>query len=249
MLYIKKTEPPQELTDFINTSRGVGTFNPPYNSLQTNNPVVSSYAAYTILKRQLHSEQRGLCCYCMKVISLQDSRVEHFLPQSLFIEGHVDYYNLYLACSDSVGYIEERQHCDVRKGNDLIAKFIGCGDSRSINCGDLVRYTHEGFILPQQSSYKSVEKIYENYRSLSIKAKAILVTIELLNLNTPELVEERKKTIDEVVEKISEAGADTAKLETMKREYEEGHSLKFAGVAIYFFKQKLERLSASRPIP
>ncbi|HEX8148824.1 MAG TPA: retron system putative HNH endonuclease [Pyrinomonadaceae bacterium] len=242
MLFIRKTHPPPDLLDFINTERRRGVFNPAYSDLQTDNPTNPYYRAYTQLREQLYAEQRGLCCYCMKVISVRNSNVEHFLPQSAFPEGEVDYYNLYLACRYSQGLPKDRQHCDIRKANALIGKFIGYGSPTVQRCEDLIKYTPDGYILPANTPFKSLEDAQKNYLRLGPNDKAILVTIEILNLNTRDLRKEREHFIDDLIREIMKSPTDTTKLEAMRREYEEDFSKKFAGVALYFIKQRLGTL-------
>lgn len=242
MLFIRKTHPPTDLLDFINNERGRGVFNPAYSDLQTDNPINPYYRAYAQLRQQLYAEQRGLCCYCMKVISVRNSNIEHFLPLSVFPEGEVDYYNLYLACRYSQGLPKDRQHCDIRKANALIGKFIGYGSPTTSRCEDLIKYTPDGYILPANTRFKSLEDVQKNYLSLAPIDKAILVAIEILNLNTRELRKEREIFIDGLIREIMKSATNITRLEAMRREYEEDFSMKFAGVALYFIKQRLRTL-------
>ncbi len=84
MLFIKKTHPKPSLTDWIKKS---GRDFPAYESLQTANPRVDSYQAYTELREQLYEEQRGLCCYCMQRITKDNSNIEHFLRNEICRRG------------------------------------------------------------------------------------------------------------------------------------------------------------------
>jgi uncharacterized protein (TIGR02646 family) len=246
VLYVRKTQPPPDLLAFIDDEKRKGVFHPEYSDLQNISYSSLSQAAYNRLKEQLCYEQRGLCCYCMKVITKDNSTIEHFLPQSIFPEGHVDYYNLYLACRYSHGRREEHQHCDIRKGDSLITKFIGVCRADGEKCEDFFQYTHDGYILPKHKTFKLPAEFYKNFKHLDLMSKGILLAIETLNLNVSDLKRDRESFTLRLLTKINEA--NIPQLQYMKRYYEQEHSKSFAGVAIYFLKQKLERLSASRSI-
>lgn len=241
MLYIKKTQPSQELIDWLNVEKESGRLYPHYNSLQTSNSTVSSFKVYQSLRKQLYDEQRGLCCYCMKRVTTDNSNVEHFLPQSIFPENEVDYYNLYLACRYSHGYNKERQHCDIAKGNELISKYIGYHHvAENRKCQDLFRYTEDGYILPNKNDFKTLLKFYQNYASLTSQEKELLATISVLNLNCDSLVNDRVKFITDTKPKIDSI-TDTERLNKMILFYET-EPIAFAGVALYFLKERLKTL-------
>lgn len=246
MLYIKKTQPSQELTNWISTKKSEGEIHPHYESLQTQNSAVSSYDAYQSLRTQLFNEQKGICCYCMKKITIENSNIEHFLPQSIFPENEVDYYNLYLACRYSHGKAKPKQHCDIAKGNELISKYIGyihhdSGRSITTKCEDFIQYTSDGYILPKKQNYLSQVKFYQNYSSLTPQEKELLGTIEILNLNCESLVNERNKFISEfkstVVSNINDKASALRKIQ-----FYQSKSTQFTGVALYFLNEHLKNL-------
>lgn len=246
MLYIKKTHPNQSLIDWIQRQHDTGVAYPKYESLQTTNPSVDSYQAYTELREQLYKEQRGLCCYCMQRITKDNSNIEHFLPQQAFIENQVDYYNLYLACRRSRGLAKEKQYCDIAKGDRLIGKFIGYFNpqaEKEKKCQDFFQYTDDGYILPNKTGFKTITRFYKEYKSLTAQEKELLGTIEILNLNCASLVDVREKFIKEepAIKSQTEEISDITRLETMQNFYETSET-KFAGVAIYFIKKRIEVL-------
>src|SRR5258708_1265852 len=53
-------------------------------------------------KRQVHEslvhEQRSVCCYCGRRISLPDSHIEHFRPQGEWPDLDLDYENMHASC-------------------------------------------------------------------------------------------------------------------------------------------------------
>jgi uncharacterized protein (TIGR02646 family) len=50
------------------------------------------------LKADLIEEQGRVCCYCGRRITLQDSHIEHFRPQSRYAGATLKYENLYASC-------------------------------------------------------------------------------------------------------------------------------------------------------
>jgi uncharacterized protein (TIGR02646 family) len=243
MLYIKKTQPSQELIDWLNIEKESGRLYPHYNSLQTSNSTASSFKAYQSLRKQLHDEQRGLCCYCMKRVTTDNSNVEHFLPQSIFPENEVDYYNLYLACRYSHGKREEEQYCDIAKGNKLIGKYIGYVHTEKgvvTKCEDLLQYTEDGYVLPNKTGFKTLQKFHQSYASLTSQEKELLATIAVLNLNCNSLVNDRVKFIADTKAKIDSI-TDAERLNKMILFYKT-EPIAFAGVALYFLQERLKTL-------
>ena len=150
MLMIKKTFPPQNLINF-NSPRRTISANPTYQELGANT------ALFQEIKNHLKNEQRGLCCYCMQIVTADNCNVEHFLSQSMFPEYQTDYYNLYLACRYSHGKAKENQYCDIRKGNELIAKLLGFHLANGKLCQDLFQYDEvDGSVLPTADKSKEL---------------------------------------------------------------------------------------------
>ncbi|QNN25096.1 TIGR02646 family protein [Planctomycetales bacterium ZRK34] len=81
-----------------------------------------NYADKDGLRVALHSEQRGLCCYCMGRIraNVGDMKIEHWQCQATYPQQQLVYRNLLGACLGGEGLPRHLQHCDTRKGNDDI---------------------------------------------------------------------------------------------------------------------------------
>lgn len=242
MLFIQKTQPSQDLSNWIIDQKSSGISLPKYSNLQTKNSNAGSFLAYDSLRKQLYKEQNGLCCYCMKKITPDNSNIEHFLPQSAFPEHEVDYYNLYLACRYSHGFSREKQHCDIAKENQLISKFIGYNHAvENRKCQDFFQYTDDGYILPKKSGYATLQKFHQNYVSLTAQEKELLGTIEVLNLNCESLLNDRMKFIKDLKELVIPQLSDIPSV-NKKVLFYETESTKFAGVALYFLRERLNKL-------
>jgi hypothetical protein len=166
---------------------------------------------------------------------------EHFLPESKFKLDEVNYYNLYLACTDKDG--TNTGHCDRTKGDILIGKYIG-----HPNCANYFKYNVKGEILPQKLSFEDWDKykqstkidLFEN----SPETAEILATISTLKLNQTELVKKRKEFIADIL-KVVPTLTTKEQCETVIQKYQTisvDTPQRFAGIAIYFLKERLNNL-------
>lgn len=69
-----------------------------------------------LLHEQLLREQFFCCCYCGREITIKDSHIEHFRPQSSFTHLELDYQNLHASCIRQTNP-ETPLHCGHKKGN------------------------------------------------------------------------------------------------------------------------------------
>jgi uncharacterized protein (TIGR02646 family) len=228
MIYIKKENEPESLKEFIDKQISVN-IHPAYGELDDD--------VKKNIRKTLDEAQGGLCCYCMNRITANNSRIEHFLPQDEFKDEELSYSNLFLACNHSTGKAEKFQHCDIKKGNQLIPKYIS-----HPNCEDFFSYSAStGEILPN-SHYKSIESCIKNYKDLNSEQKNVLATIETLNLNIKSLKDYRKGLITELIKIIN--GKTEIEIRKEITKYEERLNEKrkpFCGVALYFLKDYLKR--------
>lgn len=254
MLFIEKTFPPHSLVEF-NNKRRTAISNPVYD--EDKDCLSVSADIFLELKKKLETEQKGLCCYCMQRVTATNCRVEHFLPQKMFPEYQTDYYNLYLACHGSYSQIPSlEKHCDVRKGNHLIAKIMSyrIKDRNNVEkkCDDFFKYVLEEnefvsqqnqfkycWILPNHKDYETLEEFYKNFAKLQPIEKEILVAIEILNLNALEL-RERRKDLYVKLKKTLDTN-NHQQIEKLFVFYQE-HNRNFAGMALYFINKKLKEL-------
>jgi uncharacterized protein (TIGR02646 family) len=258
MIYIRKTQPPKTLIEYSELKKKEFADN------FSEEECLTKYPEYDFnnqqkkdLREQIYKEQRALCCYCMKIIEIdnpensKNATIEHFLPDSVFKENCADYFNLYLTCpnlhknEDEMEAVSAEKHCDKFKGNYLIPKFIGYfhreNNGNVTKCEDFFQYSSQGFILPN-GSYKTPEDYKKNYENLNLDEKAALLTIETLNLNAEVLRKERLEFIKDSIQTKVFPLTDKDELNKMLEEYETEEKKEFAGVAIYFIKTKINKL-------
>lgn len=68
------------------------------------------------LRKQLLKDQGYICCYCMREISCNNSKIEHLKSQSGNRNLQLTFSNLYIACDGNEGESGKYQHCDTYKG-------------------------------------------------------------------------------------------------------------------------------------
>jgi uncharacterized protein (TIGR02646 family) len=106
-----------------------------------------NYTDKATLRIVLVAEQRGLCCYCQSRIrpTPDQMKIEHWQCQHAHSARQLDFSNLHGACLGGHGRPEREQHCDTRKGNNLLCfsvadpthpierriRFLGNGTVRS----------------------------------------------------------------------------------------------------------------------
>ena len=141
MKYIhKKSGEPDELT----AHKRAATLNwqPTYNNLDKK-PI----------KQALMHEQGEICCYCESRLDVNDSHIEHLIPQSDPACDPLDYGNMLCSCLSNLKKGEPR-HCGVHKGNHILP--VTPLDAR---CERLFDYTADGAILPAANSEEARESI------------------------------------------------------------------------------------------
>jgi uncharacterized protein (TIGR02646 family) len=201
MRFINKTLSPQELEEWKLQRLDAGQ-SLTYNDLSGN--------PQSILKTKLLDEQKHLCCYCQQVITLQNSTIEHFLPQALFKRHEVDYLNLHLVCKCSRGLKGIDTYCDVKKANELIVNLI-----LHPLCESFFRYSKDGEMLPNSFEFKNYEDFLKNSNKLNLKNQSILHLIQVLNLNANDLVSKRKKSINDLLSKMNSLFDTKLKIENI----------------------------------
>lgn len=167
---------------------------------------------YDELKSSLNKEQYGLCCYCCCKIEILESfknSIEHIAPISLYPQESMKYNNMLLSCSST-------NSCNHKKGGKFDPNsFISPLDENCESHFDFNIYTGE--IVPRDEN--------------DSRAK---YTIELLNLNSTNLKNSRKQTINKLNEQMKYYGE---KKKELYNDYVNKH-MQFSDIvkyAIYVF--------------
>jgi uncharacterized protein (TIGR02646 family) len=133
----------------------------------------------TKLRERLAQDQGYLCCYCMTGIDPLprpsgqiDVKIEHWAPQSAFPERALDFRNLLAACPGNQGSPPSQQHCDTRKAD------------ASISLDPVAPSAHPGLLR------------YQADGTIDVDDPVLRADLnDRLNLNTPQLVSNRKEVI------------------------------------------------------
>lgn len=219
MRYIKKSnEPPSLLA--VKTVK-TKTFVPKWEALPP-------YVIIDIIQNLL-KDQGWLCCYCMNSIAPEAARLVHFHP---FAEEELDYGNMYLACNHSNHLPPKQQHCYIKKGNELIPKYIA-----DVRCSNYFRYNTLGEILPH-CEFRTVKKCRDNFFKLTPTEQTVFSTIELLNLNAENLKDQRKAILTQVAGSVRWAtkGQIHKFIENMGKPDKDGRLKRFCEVIIYYLR-------------
>lgn len=118
MISIQKGKEPRSLKEYRN-SLAIRNY---VGDVWKDGPKLSSGLTLSIVKQDiresLYREQHGLCAYCLRALSRQNNKIEHFLPRSKHPEHALCYSNMLLCC---VGCCRANElTCDTCKGDALL---------------------------------------------------------------------------------------------------------------------------------
>jgi uncharacterized protein (TIGR02646 family) len=174
------------------------------------------------LRKQLLQEQGYICCYCMSRIDCNNSKIEHFRPQTKNRDVQIDYQNLFIACNGGEGSKSKEQFCDTKKGEKEL-KYIDLLSS--------IEYSID--------YVKSVKNI-----SITSTDKNINKEInDILNLNVTTLSRNRREIYDRVMKNLKSRGYTTATVQKTLNYYRTQHNGKFepyCEMIVYFLTKKLK---------
>ncbi|MGK7879186.1 MAG: retron system putative HNH endonuclease [Crocosphaera sp.] len=166
MKYIKKQAEPSSLREW--KEQGNENWRPTYGALRKK--------LKDSIKQALMKEQGYLCCYCEQELTLNDSHIEHFKPQSDPTVDPLDFSNMLCSCQEQLKKGEPR-HCGNLKGNWFDENVLI--SPLDPNCETRFKFTADGYIQP-----------------LKEQDNAGLITIEKLGLNIPKLRDLRRQAIE-----------------------------------------------------
>ena len=191
-----------------------------------------NYRAKDELRHSLVTEQRGLCCYCMKRIRPEAAamKIEHWKCQEHYGGDELMYRNLLGACLGEQGKPARLQHCDTRKG-DRDLKWNPADPTHHIDTR--IRYEPNGSIRSDEEDFDSQ-------------------LINVLNLNLPIVKKNRKHVLDAVLQwwksrKARIAGPVSRQELAGKRDQfvgGDGELVPYCQVAVWWLDQRLARMAA-----
>jgi len=186
-----------------------------------------NYASKDELRSALISEQRGLCCYCMKKIEPDNMKIEHWQCRTGNRHLELVYSNLLGACNGGESQPANLQHCDTKKG-DRNLKWNPSNAGHNVEAH--VRYLSDGSIESDDTTFHNqIERV--------------------LNLNLQALKAARKSALDGVIDWLKVYKLKhhcNASREILKRKQDKyvggvGALLPFSQVAVWWIARKLER--------
>lgn len=175
------------------------------------------------IRQSLLEEQGYLCAYCMKRISIENTTIEHYDPQSCNNGTDMLYSNMLGVCDggqNNFGKGQSRLTCDKQRGNEPLT--VDPLDINTIN----------------QIKYRKNEIIFSDNSDINTDLNSTL------NLNGSEtyLIANRKAVYDTLVLEIEKNGGKSeAFLLKLKKKYESkdsnGKRIPFSGIALYYINK------------
>ncbi|WP_321918432.1 retron system putative HNH endonuclease [Burkholderia cepacia] len=180
-----------------------------------------NYTDKAALRQALVAEQRGLCCYCQSRIRAtpEGMKIEHWQCQAKHPGRQLDFSNLLGACLGGHGRPERDQHCDTRKGNDVLC-FSVCDAAHPIE--RQIRFLGDGRIESDDAAINAALN-------------------DVLNLNWSRLVNNRKAVLDAFKQRLGRGSLNAAQ-ELQKWDGSEAGNLReFAQVMVFWLGKRIAR--------
>ena len=173
------------------------------------------------LRKQLLEEQGYICCYCMSRIGCDNSKIEHFKPQTKHRKFQIDYQNFFLACNGGQGMRGKEQYCDSFKGEN---KLLDINLLSNIQV-ELV-YSKLGIII---STNRRIDQELN----------------KILNLNNNILKRNRKETYQRLIQNLTKKGWTPQSIKQDILKYKNmdsnGKYYEFCEMILYFLTKKLNQ--------
>ncbi|MFA6928699.1 MAG: TIGR02646 family protein [Lentisphaeria bacterium] len=173
------------------------------------------------LRQALVMEQRGLCCYCQSRIHPNEDKmkIEHWQSQTGFPHRQLDYSNLLGACLGGIGRPKKDQHCDTRKGDSVLC-FSVSDPAHPIE--RQIKFLGDGSIASGGAAINSALN-------------------DVLNLNSPRLVSNRKAVLDAFKQRLGRGNLNAAQ-ELRKWDGSQAGDLpEFAQVMVFWLEKRIVR--------
>lgn len=187
-----------------------------------------NFAGRDALRQALVAEQRGLCCYCQSRIrpTNEGMKIEHWQCQADHPDKALDYSNLLGACRGNEGRPHDEQHCDSRKGNAELC-FSVCDPAHPIE--RRIKFLGDGRLDSDEDAVR-------------------LAINDVLNLNLPRLVSNRKAVLDAFKDRLRRSQLDAARELKRWDGSAPGDLPPYAQVMVYWLSKRLSGAGAgARP--
>lgn len=176
------------------------------------------------MKETLLSEQGHLCAYCMTRIFLESSTIEHYIPRkgkNGDVSLSLDYRNLLLVCCNGRNRQGNNRHCDVSKGDKLIA--VNPTNKEDIK---KVKYYNDGTIGSDIDSFNTDFNNTLNLNNMTLKRNRQTARLEALKQLSKNKHGEWSK---DYVEKC------------LNHYISQGKKVPYVGIIIYELEKRLKR--------
>lgn len=133
------------------------------------------------IRDALLAEQGYVCAYCMKRIKAEAMKIEHWACRHNNPEQQLDYSNLLACCEGNEGQTPDKHTCDTKKGS-LRLKYSPANPAHNINA---------------RISYQKNGRISSNEADFDQQIN------DVLNLNEPRLVSNRRAALNAVQQQLA----------------------------------------------
>ena len=192
----------------------------------------------SMLRKQLLSEQRGLCAYCMRrIYDDHHTAIEHFIPVQENGELALDYANMFACCDGGRrGDAPRVLCCDAAKGNHCL--MLSPYDNNQMS---LVRYDRNGrvYIWPEDKALqRDIDEILHLNGNVDKSGKTIQDTATNLVYCRRQIY----RVYEELVKSAVKRNKNLHTVLQKKKEQIQNSEIypEFAGVWLYFLNRKLK---------
>lgn len=178
------------------------------------------------IRASLLKEQGYICAYCMRRISADTMKIEHWQCQANFSDLQLEYKNMLGCCNGNEGNPPALQTCDTRKGNSFLSFSPANADP---DIESKIAYTALGLIFSREEPFNTELN-------------------EVLNLNQTRLMNNRKAAIAALNNDLAgKKGRRTrVELEHLLAKYStptfDGKLKEYSGVIIYNLRKKISKV-------
>ncbi len=242
MIYIEKSYAPKAIQEQVIKIKAMDSWKKLEGSDTSGKRIHFDRLDKQILRDALIKEQHGLCAYCMRKITNDNSTtIEHFRSLSTDVDknGALDYHNMLGVCDGGrkVGVKKEALCCDAAKGDSDITI-----DPLNKDIMSKIGYTKDGFIKVLDGN-KDLENDVNMILHLNGERNA---KGEFIRDSATQLVAGRKAAYEACVKYMQDQGkkyhglrfANTLQKKIESLEKAETYD-EYVGIKIYFLKKRL----------